>query len=448
MEDNRNHNGRPVRRRPETAGTQTRRTPRNEGNANGTKRPPRTAASQASGRPKKPANGARRPSGAPAQRNAAHKNTKRSNVNASHLQAKRKRKKIVLFIVEIFALLLLLLVFWGVMKARQIQIVTIDDEDVDISEEVKNSMETGAMKGYRNIALFGVDSRDRELDKNTRTDTIKIASINQDTGEVKMVSVYRDTYLNLSTDVYNKANAAYAKGGPQQAIAMLNMNLDMNITDFVTVGFEGLIDVIDAVGGVEIDVQEAEIHDLNNYQISIAGKQDGTVNAKGEPNYVATEGVDYHAVTHSGLQTLNGLQATAYCRIRYVGNDFARVQRQQRVLEAVAKKAMTLNPTKLNNIANAVFDEIATSLELSEILELLSGISKYSVGESTGFPFEGNMQTGMVRKMSCVIPQDLEHNVVLLHEFLFKEEEYEPSSTVKTCSSKIASDTGIYYSGQ
>ena len=362
--------------------------------------------------------------------------------------AKKKRRKIVLFIIEIFVLLILLVVFWGVMKARQIQIVTIDDQDVEINEQVKEATETGAMKGYRNIALFGVDSRDGELDKSTRTDTIIIASINQDTKEVKMISILRDTYLNLSTDTYNKANSAYAKGGPKQAIAMLNMNLDMNITDFVTIGFDGLIDVIDAVGGIEIDVQENEIPHLNSYQISMVGKQDGTLNAKGEPNYVATEGVDYIPVTTAGLQKLNGLQATAYCRIRYVGNDFARTQRQRTVIEKVAKKAMTLNPATLNNIANAVFPKIATSLDLSEIIELLGGITGYSIGETASFPFDGSVQTGRVRKMSVVIPQDLEYNVKLLHQMFFDEQDYEPSSTVKTCSSKIASDTGVYYSGQ
>ena len=362
--------------------------------------------------------------------------------------AKKKRRKIVLFIIEIFVLLILLVVFWGVMKARQIQIVTIDDQDVEINEQVKEATETGAMKGYRNIALFGVDSRDGELDKSTRTDTIIIASINQDTKEVKMISVLRDTYLNLSTDTYNKANSAYAKGGPKQAIAMLNMNLDMNITDFVTIGFDGLIDVIDAVGGIEIDVQENEIPHLNSYQISMVGKQDGTLNANGEPNYVATAGVDYTPVTTAGLQKLNGLQATAYCRIRYVGNDFARTQRQRTVIEKVAKKAMTLNPATLNNIANAVFPKIATSLDLSEIIELLGGITGYSIGETASFPFDGNVQTGRVRKMSVVIPQDLEYNVKLLHQMFFDEQDYEPSSTVKTCSSKIASDTGVYYSGQ
>ena len=432
-------------RRPAQNGTQAETAYRSTQSrtTQGTRRPAQTGEMQDDMRrtQRASASGTRRP--------APNKSKKagRSNVPPKKA-AKKKRKKIVLFIMEIFVLLILLVVFWGVMKARQIKIVTIDDQDVEINEQVKEATETGAMKGYRNIALFGVDSRDGELDKNTRTDTIIIASINQDTKEVKMVSVLRDTYLNLSTDSYNKANAAYAKGGPKQAIAMLNMNLDMNITDFVTIGFDGLIDVIDAVGGIEIDVQENEIPHLNSYQISMVGKQDGTVNAKGEPNYVATAGEDYEPVTEAGLQTLNGLQATAYCRIRYVGNDFARTQRQRTVIEKVAKKAMTLNPATLNDIANAVFPKIATSLDLSEILELLGGVAGYSIGETASFPFDGSVQTGRVGKMSVVIPQDLAHNVTLLHEMFFDEQDYEPSSTVKTCSSKIASDTGVTYTGQ
>ena len=373
--------------------------------------------------------------------------------HASHGSAHHKKKKknkggkIVLFIIEILILLVMVFVLYSVLKTEKVGKVDIPEEDIVINEEVKEKEET-TMKGYRNIALFGVDSREGQLDKKTRSDTIMIASINQDTGECKLVSVYRDTYLNLGNDSYNKCNAAYAKGGPEQAINMLNMNLDMNITDFVTVGFAGLTDTIDALGGIQIDVHENEIQHLNNYQISMVGKQDGTVNAKGEPNYVATAGVDYTPVTKAGLQTLNGLQATAYCRIRYVGNDFARTQRQRTVIEKVAKKAMTLNPATLNNIANAVFPKIATSLYLSEIIELLGGITGYTIGETASFPFDGSVQTGRVRKMSVVIPQDLEYNVTLLHQMLFDEQDYTPSSTVKTCSSKIASDTGVYYTGQ
>ena len=196
--------------------------------------------------------------------------------HASHGSAHHKKKKknkggkIVLFIIEILILLVMVFVLYSVLKTEKVGKVDIPEEDIVINEEVKEKEET-TMKGYRNIALFGVDSREGQLDKKTRSDTIMIASINQDTGECKLVSVYRDTYLNLGNDSYNKCNAAYAKGGPEQAINMLNMNLDMNITDFVTVGFAGLTDTIDALGGIQIDVHENEIQHLNNYQISMVG---------------------------------------------------------------------------------------------------------------------------------------------------------------------------------
>ena len=364
--------------------------------------------------------------------------------------AKKKRRKIVLFIAEVFLLLILVGALWAVNKTQKIQYVNIKDEDVGINEQVKESIEQGtsSMQGYKNIALFGVDSRDKELEKSTRTDTIMIASINLDTKEVKLISVLRDTWLNLSTDSYNKANAAYAKGGPKQAISMLNMNLDLDITDFVTVGFDGLIDVIDAVGGIEIDVKESEIVHLNSYQVSMVGKPDGTLNAAGEPNYYAEPYVEYTPVERSGLQKLNGLQATAYARIRYVGNDFERTSRQRTVLTQVARKAMTLNPATLNDIAEAVFPEVATSLDMSEILSLLSGIASYEIGETASFPFDGYVQTGRVGQASVVIPVDLTKNVSVLHEFLFEEQNYIPSDTVKKCSQKISSDTGVSYSGE
>ncbi len=367
-------------------------------------------------------------------------------------QARKKRKKIIMFVGEIFLLLILLVVaagvYWGSRQVSKIKYVEIPEDEIKIDKQVQESTETGVMKGYRNIALFGVDSREGRLDKGTLSDTMIIASINLDTKEVKMVSVYRDTWLNLSTDSYSKANSAYSKGGPKQAIAMLNMNLDMNITDFVTVGFNGLVDVIEAVGGVEIDVKEAEVVHLNSYQISLCGKEDGTLNAAGEPNYVPDPQNPlykyYKPVEHSGLQTLNGLQATAYCRIRYVGNDFERTQRQRNVIKQITKKAMTLNPNTLNSLAEAIFPKIATSLELSEILELLPGIASYEIGETEGFPFDGYYQGGRVGKASIIAPANLEQNVVLLHKFLFGDtEEYTPSDTVKKCSQKIEADTGV-----
>ena len=184
-------------------------------------------------------------------------------------KARKKRRRIVFFTLEILVLIVMVIVLWGVLKTEKTGHFEINEEDIVINDKVKDAVET-TMLGYRNIALFGVDSTGGLLTKNTRSDTIMVASINQDTGECKLVSVYRDTYLNLSNDTYNKCISAYSKGGPEMAINMLNMNLDLNITDFVTVGFAGLTDTIDALGGVYIDVDSNEILHLNNYQSCIA----------------------------------------------------------------------------------------------------------------------------------------------------------------------------------
>lgn len=353
-------------------------------------------------------------------------------------KAARRRRRTMLFVAEIIVLAVMLGFLYTVLKTEKVDKIKIDEESIvmDMNENVETNEN---MKGYRNIALFGVDSREGALGKGTRSDTIIIASINQDNGDVKLLSVFRDTYLNLGNDSYNKCNAAYAKGGPEQAITMLNRNLDMNITDYITVGFDGLIEVIDALGGVEINVTEAEISHLNNYQISMVGK---TTDGK---NFTAEAGKDYTPVTSAGLQTLNGLQATAYCRIRYIGNDFQRAQRQRDVITAISEKAKKANISKLNDVVNGVMDNVSTSLDVSEILGVLKDIGNYSVVANDGFPFEKYRATGTVgSKGSCVIPQDLKKNVEELHAFLFNENDYQVSSEVEEYSKKVASDTGKY----
>ena len=342
---------------------------------------------------------------------------------------KKKRGNIILFIVEIFILLIMVAVLYAVLKVEKVGKVDLNEEKLVINEEVKERAETTKMKGYRNIALFGVDSTTGALAKNTRSDTIIIASINLDTGDCKLVSVYRDTYLNLSNDTYNKCNAAYMKGGPEMAINMLNMNLDMNITDFITVGFAGLADTIDALGGVMIDVDEAEINHLNSYQFTMAEDLKRP----------------YKEVTSTGYQLLTGLQATAYCRIRYTaGDDFKRTERQREVIMAMADKAKTASVSTLNQIASDVFNEIYTSLDLTEIVELLGGISEYNIVDQAGFPYEEYRTTGTIgSKGSCVIPVDLKESVEWLHKFLF-DEDYTASGEVQSYSEKIKSDTSSY----
>lgn len=348
--------------------------------------------------------------------------------------------KIILFIVEIIALIALLVVMWFVLKVTDedtgIKKIEINEDEIVI-EMNEGVQENEVMKGYRNIALFGVDSRKREIKQSTRTDTIIIASINLETKDVKLVSVYRDTYLNRmgSAQSYGKCNAAYAYGGAEQAIKMLNANLDMDIKDFITIGFEGLMDVIDALGGVYIDVDEDEIKHLNNYQISMVEELEDVT--------------EYTPVKETGYQLLNGLQATAYCRIRYTaGNDFKRTERQREVIRACLDVAKTTNVASLKKICENVFGEVFTSLDISEILELLGGITEYSIVDEGGFPTEGQITTGTIGSAgSCVIPLNLESNVTWLHEFLFDEADYTPSSNVSTYSDEVYSQTSKYLNG-
>ncbi|MCM1174646.1 MAG: LCP family protein [Blautia sp.] len=350
---------------------------------------------------------------------------------------KKWKLSIPLLILEVLVLAVAIGILYVVTTAtNEIERTAIDEENIVINEEVaetktekeKEQEETEEVKkGYRNIALFGVDARDGELGRGTRSDTIIIASINQDTHEIKLVSVYRDTYLNLGNDSYNKCNGAYAKGGPEQAITMLNMNLDMDITDYVTVGFSGLIDAIDCLGGIEIEIMESEINHLNNYQLCMAEEM----------------GIDYTPVTKTGLQTLNGMQATAYCRIRYTkGDDFKRAERQRDVLGAMMLKAKDASLSTLREVVTSVLPSVNTSLNVNEIISVLGTVAEYEVVESEGFPFQSERTNASIgSKGDCIIPTTLEENVMMLHELLYTEEEYTPSKQVVGLSEEIEQQT-------
>lgn len=348
---------------------------------------------------------------------------------------KKRIKHTLLLIIEVCVLAAAIGVMYVVVTAtREVERKNIDEEKITINEEVAKVIceeeETKETKGYRNIALFGVDARDGELGRGTRSDSIIIASINQDTQEIKLVSVFRDTYLNLGNDSYNKCNAAYAQGGPEQAISMLNTNLDLDITDYVTVGFGGLIDAVDALGGIEMEITESEISHLNNYQLTMSQEL----------------GVDYTPIEESGKQLLNGMQATAYCRIRYTkGDDFRRAERQRDVLAAMMEKAKTVSVSSLTNMVNAILPEVETSLGVNEIVSVLGSVGGYDVVASDGFPFEDNRRgVNVGSKGSCVIPDNLEENVEELHELLFPETDYQPSRQVMSISDEIAVQTDEY----
>ena len=362
-----------------------------------------------------------------------HKKKEAGKTSSKRRRAKRRRR-IILFTVEILVLLALLGAIATVGTLRKIEKIDLSEEDIVLNEQVEQN-ET--LKGYRNIALFGVDSRKGKLGKGQRTDTIMIASINMDTGDIKLCSVYRDTYLNLGNDSYNKANAAYANGGAEQALNMLNWNLDMNIKEYITVGFDGLIGTIDELGGIEIDVHENEIDHLNNYQRSMY-MEEGDPDSKLNENIVR--------VTSPGLQTLNGLQATAYCRIRYVGDDYMRTERQRKVLMACMEKARQTSPATLLKILSDQVENVQTNIDFDEMAAILSDAANYRIVDQTGMPFQEVRGSGRIgKKGSCIIPLDLTENVRMLHEFLFNEPAYEPSDQVKQYSEKIKSDTAQYH---
>ncbi|MBP3204352.1 MAG: LCP family protein [Lachnospiraceae bacterium] len=362
----------------------------------------------------------------------------------------KKRGRVIIFAVEILLILIMLVILYVVMTkgGKGPQVVELDKSQLGINDTVKNNVsntqqggtstavaDPGVIKdtGYMNIALFGVDATTPNgLYKGSRSDSTMIASINMDTGDIKLVSVYRDTYLNLSTDKYDKCCHAYAGGGAEQAIKMLNMNLNMDITNFITVNYQSLIDLIDGLGGIYIDVNKTELSHINNYQATIVKD----LNIKN----------GYTPVTTTGYQKLNGLQATAFCRIRYIeGGDFGRASNQREVIKAIEEQAKKTDVATLTNVFSKVIEEIYTSIDSKDLLELVTNINNYRIVDEGGFPEESMRTTGNIgAKGSCVIPLDLESNVVWLHKFLFNLDSYTVSDTVKECSAKVKSDTSAY----
>ncbi len=355
-----------------------------------------------------------------------------SGKKSNQRKSAKKTRNIVILVVEVLLLALMLGVLWFVTRVTDeeegIQRVEIPTEEVIVNEGVE---ENENLETYRNIALFGLDSTVGKLTSGTRSDTIMVASINNETKEVRLISVYRDTYLNLGNDSYNKCNSAYAKGGPKQAINMLNMNLDLDITDFVAVGFKGVTDVVDAIGGIYIDVDEAEFEHINSYVTTIAE------NLKMEKTLVK----------ETGYQKLNGIQATAYCRIRHTkGNDFKRTERQREVLQAILEEAQNMDATKLAKAANNCFGNFYTSVDLEEVLSLLSDIASYSIVDLGGFPAD-EYRTGATLPGNVgdsVICTDLEEAVIEFHARLFENEEYIVSDTLKEISKTIHEHTDAY----
>ena len=309
-------------------------------------------------------------------------------------------------------------------KMDKMEVEQLDANKLEINQEVEHKT------GYLNVALFGVDSRELSLGKGTRSDTIIVASLNQETGEIKLCSVYRDSLLQQSDGSYNKANAAYSFGGVEGAVALLNKNLDMNIEHYVTVNFNALSDVVDALGGLDIEMTHTEAELTNGYFEEVA----------------KVTGREFEMVDgYEGLIHVNGGQATAFCRIRYTqGDDFKRTERQRLVIEKIVEKLQSANLATINKIIDDVFDEVGTNFTLPEILSYAKDFKSYKLGETTGFPY--NVSTGTLSGIgSTVIPTSLTSDVQQLHQFFFGDDGYTPSETVQNIEAGIkkkATDVG------
>ena len=348
----------------------------------------------------------------------------------------RKKSKKILFILEIVVLLLFIggLFVYGQISAK---LDKIDIQETDLADQdIVTNDQAPQMTGYTTYALFGLDHRSKNEKLNTEnSDTIIIASINNDTKAVKLVSVYRDTLLNVKDDTYSKANSAYAFGGPTNAVSMLNTNLDLNITDYVAIDFNALVTVVDCLGGLDIPLSYAEIVHMNNYCVETSeetGKSYTPIELP-DPKPEDEEAIvdTYH---------LNGVQATSYCRIRYTASlDMGRTERQRRVIQMIVDKAKKAGLSTIFDIMDQVFPMVKTSVSKTEILKMIPAMIGYSIDETTGFP--NDYKFAQV-KGSVIVPTTLESNVLKIHQFLYGDASYTPTQDVLNRSAQITNIAG------
>lgn len=371
----------------------------------------------------------------------------KKNYKKSRRYKKMRRRKII-FGMEIAVLLVLsgiLFVYaWINRSMEKMNQDTLDTSQIQINSEVKANTDLSQMSGTQVIALVGVDARGvegSELAESMNSDTIILCCIDHDKQEIRMVSIMRDSWMNMAkyTDEYyefDKANSAYNRGGPESMLSMLNTNLDLALTDYVTVNFKALADAIDVLGGLDIEMTNAECVHANNYNREVSEAQG--VEYEAIP-YDEDLGDDYSEVRH-----VSGALATSYARIRYGGGDDAKRTSRQRIVINLMVQKLKQNPTKIPEILDKVMGNVSTSLTKNEILELGMHAVTYTMGTSYAYPFQLCYGENVVNALGedVVIPVTLEFNVRELHEYLYPGLSYEPSAAVTEYSDYIARKSG------
>ena len=353
---------------------------------------------------------------------ALRRDTQRNN---SKRTRKKKNKGLRIFGKIVLVLIIILIILLGAVfaflnsKLGKMKKVDINEAELGISDQVNENLSE-----YRNIAIFGVDSRSDDYGVGNRSDCIIIASINNKTKEVKLISVYRDTYVQIEGHGLDKITHAYSYGEAPLAIKTLNKNLDLNIKEFVTVNFDSVSEAVDKLGGVQLSITSEEIKYINGY-IDETSKVTGKTSKH---------------ITQPGTYTVDGVQAVAYSRIRYTaGGDYKRTERMRTVIEAMLAKLKTRSLGQINAFADAILPQVYTNITLGDIISLAPDIAKVKVSDSIGWPYDTKGKT-MDRWYG--IPVTLESNVVQLHKEAFGENDYTASQTVKSISQSIVNKTG------
>ena len=280
--------------------------------------------------------------------------------------------------------------------------------------------------GYWTIAVFGVDSRDGNTGKGALSDVEMLCSIHRKTGEIRLLSVFRDTYLRIDQkEDFDKINEAYFLGGPEQAIKALEDNLDLQIDDYATFNWKAVVDAINVLGGVDIDITDKEFAYINSFITE-------TVNSTGVGSY---------QLEHSGMNHLDGVQAVAYARLRLMDTDFNRTERQRKVLGQAMEKAKNSDLKTLTTLIGTVYPQTKTSIGVDNLAGMAKNAKKYYISQTSGFPF--SHQEIKIGKKACVVPTTLESNVIQLHSFLYNTENYVPSENLKSISTHIIEVSGL-----
>ncbi len=331
-----------------------------------------------------------------------------------------------MFIIEIFTLVAIFMIGSIYRITDMTQDVPFDPKKVINTEIPENTIKI--MKGYKTVAVFGVDSRTGSVDKGNNADVNMIINLNRETGDVQLISVYRDLYLSITeNNTYDKLNAAYRKGGPEQAVRALNKNLDLNIDSYFAFNWKAVADGIELLGGIDLEITKSEYKYMNAFihETCIATGIDAKNPAA-------------HYIKSSGMQHLDGVQAVAYGRLRLMDSDFQRVERQKRVIALCLEKAKHLDVPRIRLIIEAVLPQIAYAFDMDEILSLISIVRTINITESAGCPDVNNVITmPMGGSGDCVVPLNLEKAVIKLHKILFNVDDYTPSASVKRYSNRI-----------